>query len=139
MYLLFDSSAHLQFFQGVEDALKDFCAESTFHESREPLVLVGPSGSGKSTVLANWMAQRRHASARRARLSSLNPKEEFVFWHAAGCSRQSSFVGSMLRRLMSELRTNFEISREVSLYHPSLPKSFWSLDLAKLPMKLFFH
>lgn len=97
----------------ISEALDEYCADTQFHEVRDPLVLVGASGCGKSTALANWLEQRRHAQARRMRLSSLNPKEEFLFWHAAGCSRQSTFVGHMLRRLMMELKDHFEIAREV--------------------------
>lgn len=71
-------------------------------------------GSGKSAVVANWLAARKMAGARRSRLAALNPQEEFVFYHVTGCSRQSTFVGHMLHRLMTELKEQFGIDREVS-------------------------
>jgi Tfp pilus assembly ATPase PilU len=102
------------FQQRVLEALDEYCAEATFHEPRKPLILMGPPGCGKSAALANWIESRKQAkNANKSRLSSLNPKEEFVFWHVVGCSRQSTFVGHMLNRLMTELREHFEITREV--------------------------
>jgi len=77
-------------------------------------VLIGSMGSGKSAVVANWLAARKMAGARRSRLAALNPQEEFVFYHVTGCSRQSTFVGHMLHRLMTELKEQFGIDREVS-------------------------
>jgi hypothetical protein len=70
-------------------------------------------GSGKSAVVANWLAARKLAGARRSRLAALNPQEEFVFYHVTGCTRQSTFVGHMLQRLMTELKEQFGIDREV--------------------------
>jgi len=99
----------------VLEALDEYCAESTFHEIKKPLVLIGPPGCGKSAALANWLLSRKKAKENnKSRLSSLNPQEEFIFWHVVGCSRQSTNVGHMLNRLMTELRGHFEITREVS-------------------------
>ena len=39
--------------------------------------------------------------------------DEFIFYHVVGCSRQSSYVTHMLRRLLTELKEHFELSRQV--------------------------
>ena len=106
--------------EGVMAALNEFASESTFVEPRQPLVLLGPSGGGKSAALSNWLHQRRHVAVRRSRHTG-GHSGEFVFWHVVGCSRQSTFVGHMLRRLMTELKHHFEIAREVSGLPACLP------------------
>ena len=57
--------------EAVFSALDEFCSDSTFLESREPLVLYGPSGGGKSAALSNWLAQRRHLALRKSRGSKV--------------------------------------------------------------------
>lgn len=84
----------------VFNLLDDFCNVQQMTESKPPLLIVGESGSGKSALLANWLS-RRHRHASRSRSAML---DEFVFWHAVGCSRQSTNVNSMLRRLIVELK-----------------------------------
>lgn len=39
--------------------------------------------------------------------------KEFIFWHVAGCSRISCQMSHMLRRLETELRVHFDLTREV--------------------------
>ena len=41
--------------------------------------------------------------------------EEFIFWHAVGCSRSSTNVNNLMRRLIKDLKIKFELTREVSL------------------------
>jgi hypothetical protein len=40
--------------------------------------------------------------------------KEFIFWHVAGCSRISCQMPHMLRRLQTELKAHFDLTREVS-------------------------
>ena len=87
-------------------------------------MLTGPLGCGKTAVLAAWLAKRRHAQSRKTRLISLNSQEEFVFWQTAGCSRQSTFVGHMLRRLMTEMKEHFALPREVPAHEGALTWNF---------------
>jgi len=103
--------------------LEDYCDDQI--ESRPPLLILGDAGSGKSALLANWL-QRRQRNLSRAKNS-----EEFIFWHAVGCSRQSTDVNSLMRRLMSDLKSRFELSREVSPLQERLSWDFPRfLDLA---------
>jgi Cdc6-like AAA superfamily ATPase len=89
--------------------LEDFCDDQTIHEPRPPLLILGDSGSGKSALLANWL-QRRQRNMTRSRAA-----EDFVFWHAVGCTRQSMDINNLMRRLMSDLKARFELSRDVPL------------------------
>ena len=59
--------------------------------------------------------------------------DEFIFWHVVGCSRQSTFVGHMLRRLMTELRHHFELSREVSESEEKLSWDFPRYERTSTP------
>ena len=102
--------------------LDEFCSEATIHEPRAPLVLLGPTGAGKSALLANWLARRAASLSRRANQATLT--NEFVFWHAVGCSRQSALVGTMLRRLMTDLTAHFELHATVSVDDDKLAWEF---------------
>lgn len=89
--------------------LDDYCDESAFHEARPPMLIMDESGSGKSALLSNWLHRRRQkAHARKTSQSS-----EFVFWHAVGCTRQSTNVHSLIRRLMHDLKNKFGLDRNV--------------------------
>lgn len=46
--------------------------------------------------------------------------DEFVFWHAVGCSRQSMNVNNLLRRLLTDLKNRFELLRDVPKSHKRL-------------------
>ena len=89
--------------------LDDYCDDSSFHEARPPMLIMDESGCGKSALLANWL-HRRQQKATAARKSSSG---EFIFWHAVGCTRQSTNVNSLIRRLMHDLKNKFDISRDV--------------------------
>ena len=86
--------------------LDDFCDESNMQESKTPLLILGPSGCGKSALLANWLL-RRQRNMSRAR------SDEFIFCHVVGCSRHSLDVNNLMRRLMTDLKNRFELSRDV--------------------------
>jgi hypothetical protein len=87
--------------------LEDFCDDQQIHESRPPLLILGSPGSGKSALLANWL-QRRQRNMTRSRAA-----DDFVFWHAVGCTRQSMDVHNLMRRMMRDLKARFELSRNV--------------------------
>jgi hypothetical protein len=87
--------------------LEDFCDDQQIHESRPPLLILGNPGSGKSALLANWL-QRRQRNMTRSRAA-----DDFVFWHAVGCTRQSMDVNNLMRRMMRDLKARFELSRDV--------------------------
>jgi hypothetical protein len=87
--------------------LEDFCDDQQIHESRPPLLILGSPGSGKSALLANWL-QRRQRNMTRSRAA-----DDFVFWHAVGCTRQSMDVHNLMRRMMRDLKARFELSRDV--------------------------
>jgi nephrocystin-3 len=89
------------------NVLEDYCDDQQIHEARQPLLILGESGSGKSALLANWL-QRRQRNMTRSRSA-----DDFVFWHAVGCTRQSLDVNSILRRLIQDLKSRFELSRDV--------------------------
>eukprot|EP00741_Cyanophora_paradoxa_P004322 tig00000792_g4196.t1 len=59
----------------------------------EILVLSGPAGCGKSALLANWSAARREERP-----------EEAVLLHVAGGCERGRRPGTLVRRLVSELR-----------------------------------
>lgn len=89
--------------------LEDFCDDQSIHESKPPLLVLGDAGCGKSALLANWL-QRRQRNGARGR-----PADDFVFYHAIGCTRQSMDVNSLMRRLMTDLKNRFELTRDVPL------------------------
>ena len=90
-------------------ALDDYCDDRTIGESKVPFLILGQSGTGKSALLSNWL-QRRKRQAARSRSS-----EEFIFWHAVGCSRQSLNINSLIRRLIMDLKARFEITRDIPM------------------------
>lgn len=83
-----------------------------------PLVLEGPSGVGKSAALANWTRQRK-SKVLPAR--GLGIREEFIFWHAVGCSRLSTAIFHLLRRLVTSLIRHFELKEPIDLADEKLP------------------
>lgn len=125
-------------------ALTEHCDAGSLQYACPPLVLYGPPGVGKSAILSNWLAQQRAlqeegrlpmvmAAAAAATVSSDSgtilttapsssgsrriaclARREFVFWHAAGSSRTSCLTTHLLRRLQMELRTFFELKKEVA-------------------------
>jgi hypothetical protein len=83
-------------------ALDDYCDDANFHDVRPPLLITGPAGTGKTALLANWLRKREQNST---------VTDEFLFWHAVGCSRQSLGSNSLIRRLIAALQSKFELSR----------------------------
>ncbi len=109
-------------------AFSEHCDAGSFHYACPPLVLHGPSGVGKSAILGNWLAQQRAqreeagiplAAAAATTIISARQlpclaRREFIFGHAAGCSRTSCLTTHLLRRLQTELRAFFKLKREVA-------------------------
>ncbi len=85
-----------------------------------PFVVAGVPGSGKTSFLANWKAWRR--------LNAPSPKnieyDEFLFWHSIGCSRVSTQVTQLLRRLILSLIKHFELKTPIDQFEGKLP---WAL------------
>ena len=92
--------------------LDDACSEETMHQPALPIIITGASGTGKSALLSNWLLRRQRIQAR-SKVGQY--AEEFVFWHAVGCTRQSLNVNSLLRRLMIDLKERFDLLREVPI------------------------
>ena len=102
------------------NTLDDYCDEQGMAESRPPFLIKGESGTGKSALLSNWL-QRRERTLTRSRASN---SDYFIFWHAVGCSRQSMNVNVVIKRLIVELKTRFEIDRPL----PKLQERYsWEL------------
>jgi len=96
-----------------------------------PLVVAGPAGSGKSSSLADWTARRREdaedsvaSSSFRGAGGGIGGGGDFVFYHAAGCSRNSVSVGHFLRRLMTALKRHFDLPAAVDEDDARLPWTF---------------
>ncbi len=73
-----------------------------------PLIIYGESGSGKTALLANWGAeyQEKHP-------------DELVFWHFCGSSADSTHPIELLRRIMLNLKSHFNLEEEL----PSTPEA----------------
>lgn len=84
--------------------LDDYCDELSLSEVRPPLLIKGKEGTGKSALLANWLQRREH---------NRSLGDEFLFWHAVGCSRPSLNVNHLLRRLILGLKVRFELARNI--------------------------
>lgn len=78
----------------------------------KPLVITGDSGSGKSALLSNWLKhfQKRYPN-------------EFVFYHfVGGGGPDSSSHYNVMRRIMSELKSYFDLDIEIPLSNEKLEK-----------------
>lgn len=103
--------------QELYNMLDDYCDAATIHEQKDPFLLVGDAGSGKSALLANWLHRRRTSSSGASSISKKSDHgslpNEFIFWHAVGCSRSSMGAHNLIRRLIDELKTKFQLAREM--------------------------
>ena len=88
------------------NTLDEYCDESNMIESRPPVLILGENGAGKSALLSNWCNRRAKSQSRN--------RNEFVFWHAIGCTRHSTKVSNLMRRLMTELKKKYELTRDVT-------------------------
>jgi hypothetical protein len=76
--------------------------ENAMRKCRHGMILTGPEGSGKSALLANWVKQQRKA----------NPSGALIF-HVVTASHYSSNVPAMLRRILTELMFQCDVSGEI--------------------------
>ena len=67
-----------------------------------PLVVLGESGSGKSALLANWALRRRERDPGKV-----------LLMHFVGATPESSDLGSILRRLVGELKRRCDLPGEI--------------------------
>jgi len=88
----------------------DMYCETTTNDNTKPLVVVSDSGLGKSTLLSSWLSRKDDAVQSR-RLDY----DEFTFFHSIGCSRLSTQVTSLLRRLVQGLIAHFDIKEQMNL------------------------
>jgi hypothetical protein len=80
-------------------------------DSTLPLVVTGAAGVGKSSILANFTKQR---DANNLPTRGLGYKE-FVYYHCIGCSRLSTSILPLLRRLINALINHFELKEHLDL------------------------
>jgi tetratricopeptide (TPR) repeat protein len=80
-----------------------------------PLVVTGDSGSGKSALLANWALQ----------FKKKHPKKLLILHHIGSASNSADWA-AMLRRIMEELKLNFEIKEEIPRQDGELRSVFGS-------------
>jgi hypothetical protein len=106
--------------QEAHSRLDEYCNPHKMDRVAAPLVVVGPTGCGKSALLANWRKEymRRYASTRKREAGCL------VFYHAAGCTRHSSYVEQLLWRLLNYLKSNLDLGRDVPEEAGRLPWDF---------------
>lgn len=105
-------------FTSLFQELDLYCESAPSTENDKPLVVVGDSGVGKSAALANWAARRvGNAPPTRNRLDF----SEYVFYHAIGCSRLSTQVIHLLRRLVNSIIFHFQLNDTTNLADEKLP------------------
>ena len=83
----------------------------------KPLVVVGDCGVGKSVALATWTAHRKANTPPNKRMDY----GEYLFYQSIGCSRLSTQVYHLLRRLISSMVTHFQIKETMNLSDDKLP------------------
>eukprot|EP01105_Mastigella_eilhardi_P028055 TRINITY_DN900_c0_g1_i10.p1 TRINITY_DN900_c0_g1~~TRINITY_DN900_c0_g1_i10.p1 ORF type:complete len:1319 (+),score=247.71 TRINITY_DN900_c0_g1_i10:561-3959(+) len=67
----------------------------------KPLVVIGASGCGKSALLSHFT--KRYED---------DHTKEFVLAHFIGCSRLSTDLGKMLTRIINEITSRFDLTKE---------------------------
>mmetsp|Transcript_18807 Transcript_18807/g.45178 ORF Transcript_18807/g.45178 Transcript_18807/m.45178 type:complete len:447 (-) Transcript_18807:56-1396(-) len=104
-------------FEKMSQELDVYCETTAESGSVKPLVVTGGLGVGKSAGLANWTARRKANAPSTKRLDYA----ECVFYHAIGCSRLSTQVTHLLRRVVNELIVHFELKETMDLADEKLP------------------
>jgi len=106
-------------FTNLFQELNLYCEPYTGREDNKPLVVMGETGIGKSAAIAHWASVRRVGNSSLTR-NRLDPAE-FVFYHAIGCSRLSTQVVQLLRRLVNSIISHFQIKDVMNLADEKLP------------------
>jgi nephrocystin-3 len=87
-----------------------------------PLIIYGESGSGKTALLANWAEeyQQKHS-------------DELVIWHFCGNSADSTNPIELLRRIMLNLKTHFNMEEELPTTPEAIKEQFgqWLANATK--------
>lgn len=79
----------------------------------QPLIVTGKSGNGKSALLANWIAHYQQ----------IQP-DEFVIYHFIGGAADSSDHYALMRRIMEEMKQQFEMSDEIPVQSEKIAEAF---------------
>lgn len=107
-------------FRNIDVYCNSVCRTPSDTNTSCPFVIAGVPGSGKTSLLANWKARRK--------LSAPPPHnveyDEFLFWHSIGCSRVSTQVTQLLRRLILSLTKHFELKTPIDQFEGKLS---WAL------------
>ncbi len=104
--------------------LDSYCNKLWVKEAASPLVILGAPGSGKSALLANWKLSLNSRPAY-LHFQRGHEKEPFLFNHNVDCTRASTCVDQMLRRLIGTLESNFKLSTPIPMDPKKLP---WCLS-----------
>ncbi len=105
-------------------------------EAASPLVIEGSPGSGKSALLSNWKLSLNSRPTYFV-VQHDQEKEPFLFYHNVGCTRASTCIDQMLRRLICTLKSNFKLSTPVPTDPKKLPwclSTFLELSAAIRPI-----
>ncbi|MEK6258847.1 MAG: tetratricopeptide repeat protein [Planctomycetota bacterium] len=84
-----------------------------------PLVVLGESGIGKSALLANWFLDRFPPST-----TDPQPSTPFALLHFIGASPDSANATGLLRRIMLELKEQFDLPDEVPAQADKIREEF---------------
>ena len=79
----------------------------------QPLVITGCAGSGKSALFANWIAHYQKAHP-----------DEFIIYHFIGGTADSSDHYALMRRIMEEMKEQFEMSDEIPVQREKIAEAF---------------
>jgi tetratricopeptide (TPR) repeat protein len=99
-----DHEAFAQSRRGVYIGRDEYIQRLDEHANGDgpPLVVLGEPGSGKSALLANWVAQYRKEHS-----------DILILQHYIGATPYSADWAAMVRRLMGELKRNFDIRQDI--------------------------
>ncbi|MCJ7823854.1 MAG: DUF4062 domain-containing protein, partial [Anaerolineales bacterium] len=78
----------------------------------KPLVLTGESGCGKSALLAEWVARWR-----------MHNPEDLIIQHYTGSTPESADWQGLVRRVLGELKREFDITDELPMQPEALRKA----------------
>lgn len=89
-------------------------------EIKRPFVVAGDAGIGKSALLANWVS--RHVDQH---------PEDVVIPHFVGASPESSSYGAILARVLSEVRSAFEVDDPLQQHLTSKSEEVTAQQISK--------
>ena len=99
-------------FTSLFQKLDLYCETAPSTENDKPLVVVATAVACRGRISSNWAARRvGNAPPTRNRLDF----SEYVFYHAIGCSRLSTQVIHLLRRLANSIILHFQLNDTMNL------------------------